>query len=114
MFRTRNRNIVTAQTSALARRTALTEDIGANIYLTEVVAVPFYSEPFSALEQTRCTLVTYDSERVTSAPSMAHFRIHTEVVYLQRYYLAAARLVPREAAAVLARILYAPYNHALA
>ena len=67
MFRTRNRNIVTAQTSALARRTALTEDIGASIYLTEVVAVPFYSEPFSALEQTRCTLVTYDSERVTSA-----------------------------------------------
>ena len=45
---------------------------------------------------------------------MAHFRIHTEVVYLQRYYLAAARLVPREAAAVLARILYAPYNQALA
>ena len=45
---------------------------------------------------------------------MAHFWIHTEVVYLQRYYLAVAWLVPREAAAILVHILYAPYNHALA
>ena len=67
MFRTRNRNIVTAQTSTLATRTALTEDLGASIYLTEAVVVPFYSELFSALEQTHCTLVTYDSEWVTSA-----------------------------------------------
>ena len=71
---------------------------------------------FSAIEQTHCALVAWNSEWVTVSFYSAFvfvlvLLISIKVAYLPRY-LVVTWLVPRETAAVSVHVLCTPYNHA--
>ena len=68
--------------------------------------------PFSAFEQTHCTLVTCNFEREPFNKFYCGFlTVFAEVMYSQ-CYLFVTWLVPHETAAASAHVLCTSYNHA--